>query len=1047
MWAWEGPVRFRRGWCLWLIAGWLAGVATPALALGGNRVEVDIQAQDLALALIQFARQAGVEIAFTQQAVKTKKAPRVRGRFQAAEALAMLLADSGLAARETAEGVFLIEGRRPEAPPATEAVDHGPQPYDVMEEISVSGTRIQRSGMTTPTPVTSMTTEELHQLSPTTLMDALSQLPQFSGNQTPATVNTWTGNSGGAILNLRGVGGNRTLTLLNGRRIVSSTRIGTTDVNIFPEAVMQRVEVVTGGASAAYGSDAVAGVVNFILDTDFEGVKGAAQGGISQRGDAGNYKLSLALGSAVGERGHVLISGDYNRSSALKTYRHRDWFDNWGVIDNPDPDGPDRIHARNLHSRAYTAGGLVTTGPFAWIQFLDDGTPAPFLDGGIVSDKVQSGGSGYDMSSRYWPTTENTRGSLFGYASYDLNASWTVYVQGLYGHSNSTTDKGPNLMYGAWAGTIFLDNAYLPESLRQQMVDAGVDSVSFNRAGSRDLGGALASMDNDTYSITTGFEGEVSGWRVNGYYQYGINKQRIDLTNVVRLDRIYRSLDAVRDPMGRIVCRSTLLNPNDGCVPTSFFGDGAVTAEARDYILDDERVIQDVDQHFAEVTVDGEPIQGWAGPISMALGASIRRDGFFQLGDPSGIGTGQAGCLTGAEADMLGYKGLPSAYQGCTGRFERGSVAEVSGNFTVKELFAETLVPLIEGLPLARAANLSLAARYADYSGSGSVWAWKAGLDWKPIDDLRLRGTISRDTRAGTLSERFDTSTGGVSAQDPFLPGGPTYPFTQVSGGDPTINPEKANTYVLGAVYQPSWLDGFALSVDYYDVQIKGAISTLGVQRTIDECYANQVQFLCDRIERAAPGAGQAVGPIIQVQNTYLNIDEARARGIDIEASYRTRIAFLGGTETLALRALFSHIIENSTTVKGVYTDTAGQTGVGEGRPGWQGTTSINYYNGPWTLFLQERYLSAGTYDARWTTGVDIDDNSVAAAFYTNLGLVYDFGGGEKEWAAFLNVTNLFDKAPPLAPTYGDFFGSSHTNQGLFDEIGRRITLGLNFRY
>jgi outer membrane receptor protein involved in Fe transport len=692
----------------------MAGFANPALAQGRSGVEVDIRAQDLALALIQFARQAGVEIAFTQTAVKTKKAPRVQGRFEAAEALDMLLADTGLTARETAEGVFLIEDRRREAAPATDIADHGPQPYDVMEEISVSGTRIQRSGMTTPTPVTSMTTQELRQLSPTTLMDALSQLPQFSGNQTPATVNTWTGNSGGAILNLRGIGGNRTLTLLNGRRIVSSTRIGTTDVNIFPEAVMQRVEVVTGGASAAYGSDAVAGVVNFILDTDFEGVKGSVQGGISERGDGDNYKLSLATGTQIGENMHVLLAGDYFHSAAVKNYDDRNWFDSWGVINNPDPNGPDRIHARNLHSRAYTAGGLVTTGPFAGTQFLDDGTPAPFFDGDIVSSAGQSGGSGYDMSSRYWPTTENTRGSLFGYVSYDIDADWTVYAQGLYGHSNSTTDKGPNMMYGSWGGKLFVDNAYLPAALRQQMVDAGVESVSFNRAGSRDLGGARASMDNDTYSITTGFEGEVSGWRVNGYYQYGINKQRIDLTNVVRLDRIYRSLDAVQDPMGRIVCRSTLTHPDDGCVPTSFLGDGAVTAEARDYIQDDERAIQDVDQHFAEVTVDGELFEGWAGPVSLAVGASYRRDGFDQVGDPAGIGSGDAGCLTGAEAVQAGYKGLAAAYQGCTGRFERGSVAEVSGSFNVKEVFAETLVPLVDGAPFAQSVNLSLAARYAD---------------------------------------------------------------------------------------------------------------------------------------------------------------------------------------------------------------------------------------------------------------------------------------------------------------------------------------------
>jgi len=918
----------------------------------------------------------------------------------------------------------------------------------MIEEIAVTGTRIQRSGMTTPTPVTSLDSGELDKMAPTTLIGALDQLPQFLGNQTPATVNTWTGNSGASILNLRGVGGNRTLTLLDGRRIVPSTRIGTTDVNIFPEAVVQRVEVVTGGASAAYGSDAVAGVVNFILDTDFEGLKGTAQGGISERGDAGDYKFSLAGGTRVGENMHVLLAGDFYHSAALKDYDDRDWFEGWGLINNPDPNGPDRIHVKNVHSRAYTQGGLITSGPFAYTQFQSDGTPAPFFDGDIVSGTAQTGGSGYDISTRYWPTTENTRGSLFGYVSYDVTPSWKVYAQGLYGHSNSTTDKGPNMMYGPWAGKIYSDNAYLPEDLRQQMIDNGVDSVTFARAGSEDLGGARASMDNDTYSFTAGFEGDVNEWRVSGYYQYGINKQRIHLDNVVRLDRIYRSLDAVRDPAtGRIVCRSTLTDPTDGCVPSSFFGDGAVSDEARAYILDNELAIQDVDQHFAEVTVDGELFEGWAGPVSLAVGASYRRDGFDQVGDPAGVGTGDVNCLTAGEAAAAGYKGLPGAYSGCVGRFERGSVAEVSGSFNVKEVFAETLVPLIEGAPFAQNVNLSLAARYADYSGSGGVWAWKAGLDWNPIDDLRLRGTISRDVRAGTLSERFDTSTGGASADDPFLPGRPNYAFTGINGGNPNVDPEKADTYVLGAVYQPSWLDGFALSVDYYDVQIKDAISTLGVQRIIDDCFESGVQELCDRITRSAPAPGETLGPISQVLNTYLNVDEARATGIDIEASYRTGINVFGGGEMLGIRALAGYIIENSTTVGGAYTDTAGQTGVGDGRPEWQGTLSVNYDRGPLNLYIQERYIDSGTYDARWTSGVDIDDNHVASALYTNVRLGYNFEAGGGEWTAYLNVSNLFDKNPPLAPSYSDFFGTSHTNEGLFDIIGRRFTLGVNFNY
>lgn len=251
---------------------------------------------------------------------------------------------------------------------------------ETLAEVTVTGSRIsQRSGMTTPTPVTAVTADELQTLAPGTMMDALDKLPQFTGNSTPESAgSSWTGTAGQSILNLRGVGSNRTLVLLDGHRVVSSTRRGTTDINILPEALVQRVDVVTGGASAAYGSDAVAGVVNFVLDKRFEGVKGDVQGGISDYGDNQSYEMSLSGGRALGDRAHLLLSADYYNSEGVPNYLERDWYQGWGVITNPTPGQAARVIVPDVRSRNWTFGGMIPRGPLANTQFLEGGVPAPF---------------------------------------------------------------------------------------------------------------------------------------------------------------------------------------------------------------------------------------------------------------------------------------------------------------------------------------------------------------------------------------------------------------------------------------------------------------------------------------------------------------------------------------------------------------------------------------------------------------------------------------------------------------------------------------------
>jgi outer membrane receptor protein involved in Fe transport len=917
-----------------------------------------------------------------------------------------------------------------------------------LDEIQVTGSRIQRDGMNTPTPVTMLDSSELQSMAPTTLIDSLSQMPQFLNNSTPATHNVY--GAASDLLNLRGIGANRTLVLLDGRRVVSSTRSGAVDIGILPQELVQRVEVVTGGASAAYGSDAVSGVVNFILDTDFTGVKGSVQGGVTDRGDNENGKVSLAMGTNVGESGHLLVAGQYYQADGIKGYDGRNWFQHWGTIRNPDPNGPARLTRKDMGVSVYTYGGLITSGPLKGTQFDDGGNPIPFNYGEMSNGGVQVGGDAPDPNSKYyWLIPDQKRASLFTRYTQDLSDNVTAYVQGIWGYNKSGSGSFPEPFSGPWALQIQQDNAFLPESLRQRMVDEGIDSFTFERSPADLERDRYYTSSNNTISVTTGLDGETSGVRWNAYYQYGQNKQHQDYGSgrVLRIDRLPRALDAVLDDTtGRIVCRSTLTHPDDGCVPLNMFGNGAPSEEASNYVWADSFHDQTVRQHFAEATAQGELFSTWAGEVSLVGGLSYRRDSFRQTAGPEDLVA-----LDTPPADELGYKGLPPVYAGGANIFNRGNPnggepVPIVGNFDVWEAFTEAAVPLLRDAPLAQSVDLNLAARYADYSGSGGIWAWKAGVDWQLTDDFRLRGTRSRDVRAGTLSERYDrTGAGGNVDHDPLYPDDATRLVRLVSGGNPNVGPEKADTLTFGGVYQPSWARGLAFSIDYYDIKIKGAIDQLGAQNIVDQCAAGATA-LCDQITR-----NPVTDRIDEIRDIFLNVDQARTRGIDFELSYNSAISVFGGGETLALRGFATYIKEDSTTNLGAAkVDRAGETGGGFGKdtvPHWTGTASATYANGPLSLFLQERFISSGKYDATWTEGVEIDDNHVSSVFYTNAEVRYSFEavGGDQE--LFFNVSNLFDRDPPLAPSASNYTGTSHTNAALFDLLGRRYTLGLRFEY
>jgi len=274
-------------------------------------------------------------------------------------------------------------------------------------------------------------------MAPTTLAAAVTQLPQFINSSIPegAPASGWTGASGASILNLRGVGQNRTLVLLDGRRVVASTRKSTLDVNLLPDSLVKSVEVVTGGASAAYGSDAVSGVVNFILDTKFTGFKSDIQGGITELGDNKNYSVSFAGGIPLGDKAHLITSVDYYKADPITDATARDWQNSAGLITNPlagQPGQPARITRANVRSTQFTEGGLIVSGPLAWTQFLPGGVPAPFAKGADFTTSTQVGGDGQDLAWFNYFTPDSQRGSAFAHMTYDVTDGASVFLQGLY---------------------------------------------------------------------------------------------------------------------------------------------------------------------------------------------------------------------------------------------------------------------------------------------------------------------------------------------------------------------------------------------------------------------------------------------------------------------------------------------------------------------------------------------------------------------------------------------------------------------------------------
>ena len=922
--------------------------------------------------------------------------------------------------------------------------------------IVVTGSRVVRDGSDAPTPLSVISGEEIDAEAPANIADFVNTLPSVNGSQT-AVSNSGSlsnGKSGISALNLRSLGQSRTLVLLDGQRSVGSTSDGLVDINTFPQALIERVEVVTGGASSVYGSDAVAGVVNFILDKDFTGIKASYEYGVTTYSDVPNHLAQLTLGTEFASgRGHLIVSGEYFNQKG-KDFIDRDWNQSgYFMIENPDytPGSglPSRIVQAGIGSSNLTPGGLITG-----CRAGDNGTSCPFggtyfgtidnatglasindLNFGNVSGQWMVGGD-YDYSSQGHVgsnslANDEDRIGLFGRLSYEITPSFEVFAQASYNkfEGKSYYQQTPSVNVD-----IAIDNAYLPPELVAQIADynaTAAEPITAIRMGTSNAG-IPAAGGNNTREVSryvlgaNGFFG-LAGLEVDWdtYFQHGEAKTDEMLINTWQNSR----LDAMQDAVfsgGTIQCRvntdSDASNDLPGCVPINRIGVGGVTQQALDFLFEvypsrQQEIKQDV---VALNFAIGDLFNTWAGPVSIAFGGEYREDSVDGYIDPVNLN-----------------------------RFLYGNYRVTTGKVNVKEGYVEALVPLGFG------AEFNGAVRVTDYSTSGTVTTWKAGLSWQPIDDIRFRGTLSRDIRAPNLLELFDAGTARTNAVNIPIGGGAVRPeeFVERTLGNPDLEPEKADTLGLGVVFTPMFLPGFTASVDYFDIDIEGAVSTITAQQTVDLCFDGSEPELCDYIIYAAGSDTD-----VEFINRYpINFASQKSRGFDFEASYRAPI----GNGALTLRGLATYTIENVSDSGFEVDDIAGVNASG-GIPTLVYRVSAGYaLDNGFSAVLVGRGFGDGVYDNDWiecTTGCPTSDNlnrtintnSIKGTFYLDTNFSYDFEVGGVEARALFAVKNLFDRAPVLignGPFGNNTEAYPQTNRSLYDTLGRTFRLGLSIKY
>lgn len=911
---------------------------------------------------------------------------------------------------------------------------------DQLEEITVTGSRIKKKDFSSNAPVATVGVEQIELTGTVNTESLLNTLPQAVPGLDRTSNNP---GNGTATVNLRGLGSNRTLVLINGTRVVPTSSGGSVDINAIPNALIENIEVLTGGASAVYGSDAVAGVVNFILKDDFEGVNINAGFEQTFEGDAGIYSTDITLGTNTADgRGNVTLNFAYtDREDLFQGDRDFSFFAQFDAGDGTLYDGG----SSGIPSTSIFAGALGTFSPDSFgVTFDTNGNIRPF-------DVSPDNNDFYNYAPVNYIQLPQTRYQASALGHYDVSERVTVYGRTHFTSSQVPQQLAPTPIFQSGTQVTLDGNPFLTGLSQQVLSDAfgdGVDSdndgiddtgTMFVRRRMLEVGPRIADSTFTSFQILGGIQGDISeSWSFDAYYQVGhVSGSETQQGNVDR-NRFMQAL--VLDPNDMTQCANPAAGGSTvGCAPMNIFGEGNISQAAADFVRTAVSSAFDYNQNIIAVNVTGD-----LGGLELPGGAIGVAFGLEHIEDDFDFRPSQAL----ASGNIAGFNGSPP----------------VAGGFDVDSIYAEVYLPILQGAKGADLLDMELAFRSSDYTTSGRVESYKASASWAPVESFRIRGGFNRAVRAPSIGELFAPQGENFpSATDPCSAlGNPSAAATAVcvatgvpsnvvgtpainlaagqvraiTGGNPNLLPEEADTYTIGFVFQPTFLDGLSLSIDYFDIVIDGYVTEFGggASNVLDVCYNDPVaggagSAFCNVIQRRADGTIE----FVSLQSA--NVAEQTLKGFDLLASYDMDL--WGGDVRINYVGTFTEE-SNFTAFPGADTDDCagafGQTICGEPLPSYKHRATANWSNDDWTAMLSWRYVGE----------VDDDDpdpdfiyfaEKIDAFNYFDLAGTYRFSDN---YSVTLGIDNVFDESPPIL---GDNQEQANTYPATYDVFGRTFFL------
>ncbi|WP_293905681.1 TonB-dependent receptor [Phenylobacterium sp.] len=963
---------------------------------------------------------------------------------------------------------------------------------DEVSEVVVTGTRIPSPNLESVSPVTAIGSAELKAQGVTRVEDMINTLPQAFAAQGAALSN---GSTGTATVNLRGLGATRTLVLIDGRRLMPGTPNTTggalsADLNFIPGALVQRVDVLTGGASAVYGADAVAGVVNFIMQKNFEGVRVDANYGIYQHNnssDIADVVRTKARGAASPQfyqlPKHNVRDGEQSEVTLVIG------------VNAPDGKGNVTAYAGYRHvepilqgNRDYSSCTLNSGDTFAQNGCGGSGTAFPARVGNQIVNptgpgntfRTRTGGDTYNFGPSNYYQRPDDRYVMGAFAEYEIQPWAKAYADLMFMDDTSTYQIAPG---GVFTSTQSINCANPLVSAQEKALmpataATGGGNCLTNPGGTftgtvsrRNIegGGRQGRTEHTQYRYVIGLKGDLNDhWNYDFYMQYGRVEFQQVVTGFFRSSAIAKSLNVV-NVNGVPTCASVVDGSDPACVPYNIFSLGGVTTAARKYLETPSTQAGNLAERVVNLSIGGDLTDygiksPWAQDgVGVSVGAEYRREQLDYAAD-----------FISSSGDLAG---------------SGGANPPVNGSYDVYELFGEARVPLITDMPFVKKAQLELAYRYSDYSSSGTTSTYKIAGDWQIVDDLRLRGSYQRAVRAPHVLELFSPQNvvldgtqdpcAGLSPGDPkvatcaaifklttaqvlAIEKNPAPQYNGQIGGNPNLKPETSDTFSFGFVATPTFLPGFNLSADYFDIKVKDYINNVGADVIITRCVNTSNPFFCNLVHRDAQGSLFLSNQGF-IQDTTLNTGALRTKGIDINASYRTDLDRFGlenmGGITLSFVGTYLDQLKTQVLPGDKFYDCAKLYGTvcGTPNPQWRHkmrlTWATPFEYGDWIkgvgLSVQWRHFDKVTLDAYDkdpqlnNTGIQYaSDRTLSSRDYIDMTATWTVRNTIKFRAG---VNNVFDRDPPLVGQSNCPAGvcNGNTFPQVYDSFGRYAFIGL----